>query len=273
MPEQPLISIITVNLNDVEGLKRTMTSVIEQTWQEFEYIVIDGGSTDGSKQYIESHSDKIDYWVSEQDSGIYNATNKGIKAATGEYLLFLNSGDWLFENAVLDKVTDKLSDCDVLYGNMVKVFPDGKQHLDKGVNGREITFYTFAAGNLNHQATFIKRDLFEQYGLYDENIGIVADWKFFLIALGMNNSKIKYLDIEISFFDMTGLSSNFMARDEERFKILQEEIPFPIYADYLKLKNLETTLKSNRIKKFIETDNKFFSRKLHSIIFRVFAWK
>ncbi len=273
MPEQPLISIITVNLNDVEGLKRTMTSVFEQTFREFEYIIIDGGSTDGSKEYIERNKDKIDYWVSEKDSGIYNAMNKGIKAANGDYLLFLNSGDWLFENAVLDKVADKLSDCDVLYGNMVKVFSDGKQHLDKGVNGREITFYTFATGNLNHQATFISKGLFVRYGLYDENIGIVADWNFFLIALGMNNSKVKYLDIEISFFDMTGISSDFKARNEERLKILREEIPFPIYADYLKLKEQEATLNSPRIKKFIETDNKKISRKLHSIIFRIFAWK
>ena len=88
MPKKPLISIITVNINDFNGLVRTMTSVFEQTYKEHEYIVIDGGSTDGSKEYIESHNDKIDFWISEQDSGIYNAMNKGIKAATGEYLLF-----------------------------------------------------------------------------------------------------------------------------------------------------------------------------------------
>ncbi len=271
MPEKPLISIITVNLNGIEGLKRTMTSIIGQTFKEFEYIVIDGGSTDGSKEYIESHSDKIDTWVSEKDSGIYNAMNKGIKAATGEYLLFLNSGDWLHDKNVLKLVVENLVDCDVLYGNMIKVFPDGREHLDKGVNGEKISLQTFVDGNLNHQATFIKKDLFEEYGLYDENIRIVADWKFFLISLGMNNSKVKYLDIEISCFDMTGLSSNFKSRDEERLKVLQEELPVPIYTDYLKLKKIETTLKSNRIIKFMETDNKFFSRKLHSIIFRIFS--
>jgi len=102
MSKGPILSIITVNLNDVEGLKKTMTSVLEQTWQEFEYIVIDGGSTDGSKEYIESFSDKISVWVSEPDAGIYNGMNKGIKVANGEYLLFLNSGDHLFDNRVLD---------------------------------------------------------------------------------------------------------------------------------------------------------------------------
>lgn len=274
MAEQPLMSIITINQNNVEGLKKTLPSVFEQSFREFEYIVIDGGSTDGSKEFIESHSDKIDYWVSEQDFGIYNAMNKGIRVANGKYLLFLNSGDWLYENVVLDKVADKLTDCDVLYGNMMKVFPDGKKHLDKGVNGNEITFKTFAEGTINHSSSLIKRELFIKYGFYDENLKIVSDWKFFLITLGLNNAVIKYVDYTFSYFDMTGISnSNIELRNRERLKVLQEEIPFPIYADYLKLKNLETILNSNRIRKFMKTDNKKISRKLHSIIFRVFAWK
>ncbi len=200
--------------------------------------------------------------------------NKGIRVANGKYLLFLNSGDWLYENVALDKVADKLTDCDVLYGNMMKVFPDGKKHLDKGVNGNEITFKTFAEGTINHSSSLIKRELFIKYGFYDENLKIVSDWKFFLITLGLNNAVIKYVDYTFSYFDMTGISnSNIELRNRERLKVLQEEIPFPIYADYLKLKNLETILNSNRIRKFMKTDNKKISRKLHSIIFRVFAWK
>ena len=92
------LSIITINYNNLEGLKRTVESVINQTSKEFEYIVIDGGSNDGSGAYIESKSEHIDYWVSEPDKGIYNAMNKGIAKASGEYLLFLNSGDHLFSN-------------------------------------------------------------------------------------------------------------------------------------------------------------------------------
>jgi len=269
---KPLISIITINYNNLEGLKKTMSSVFEQTLQEFEYIVIDGGSTDGSTEYIERHKDKIDYWVSEKDSGIYNAMNKGIKVATGEYMLFLNSGDWLYENTVLDKIADKLSGCDVLYGNMVKVFPNGKQLLDKGVNGNEITFKTFADGTLNHSSSLIKRDLFIKYGFYDENLKIVSDWKFFLITLGLNNAVIKYVDYSLSYFDMTGISnSNIKLRNNERLKVLREEIPFPIYADYLKFKEQEKKLNSPRIKKFIKTDNNRISRKLHSVIFRIFS--
>lgn len=82
------LSIITINYNNLEGLKKTVESVVNQTWQEFEYIVIDGGSTDGSATYLESQNDKITYWVSEPDKGIYSAMNKGIAKATGEYLLF-----------------------------------------------------------------------------------------------------------------------------------------------------------------------------------------
>src|SRR5688572_27521016 len=99
----PKISIITINYNNLDGLKRTVDSVVNQTWQEFEYIVIDGGSTDGSGAYIESKSKHFHYWVSEPDKGIYNAMNKGIVKATGEYLLFLNSGDHFFNDTVLEK--------------------------------------------------------------------------------------------------------------------------------------------------------------------------
>jgi glycosyltransferase involved in cell wall biosynthesis len=271
MAEVPLISIITVNLNNLEGLKKTMTSVFEQTWKEFEYIIIDGGSTDGSKEFIESHSNKIDYWVSEPDTGIYNAMNKGIKAAKGEYLLFLNSGDWLYDEKVLKIATEKLDGCDVLYGNMVKVFPDGREVLDKGVKGEEISLRTFVDGNLNHQATFIGKHLFKLYGFYDENLNIVSDWKLFLIALGLNNSKVKYINMEISYYDMSGVSSNFKDRDAERLEVLKEIVPLPIFIDYTKLKNQQKTLNAPRFKKFLETDQKKISRKLHSIIFRLFS--
>lgn len=267
----PKISIITVNLNNLEGLQRTMESVFEQSWQEFEYIVIDGGSTDGSKEFIESQNDNIDYWVSEPDRGIYNAMNKAIKVAKGEYLFFLNSGDWFYDEKILKSVAENLIDCDILYGNMIKVFSDGREVLDKGVNGREITFKTFADGNLNHQATFIASELFTKYGLYDESFAIVADWKFFLFALGMNNAVVKYLDKVISFYDMNGLSSNFQKRDEERLYILENLIPKPVYLDFLVLKDQEYILNASRTKKFLAIDNRRIGRKINSIIFRIFS--
>src|SRR5690606_3965772 len=115
MAANPLISIITVNLNNLEGLKRTMASVFNQTYQNFEYLIIDGGSSDGSKEYIEANADKISYWVSEPDKGIYNGMNKGIKKARGEYLLFLNSGDHFVEQKVLEDNHHFLNDSPIIY--------------------------------------------------------------------------------------------------------------------------------------------------------------
>ena len=109
------LSIITINYNNLEGLKRTVESVVNQTWHEFEYIIIDGASNDGSAAYIESQSHHFDYWESEKDSGIYNAMNKGIKVATGEYLLFLNSGDHLFNDSVLEQNHQYLKIYDLVY--------------------------------------------------------------------------------------------------------------------------------------------------------------
>lgn len=271
MLNNTLVSIITINLNNLEGLKKTMASVFTQTYKEFEYIVIDGGSWDGSKEYIEANSAGLAYWVSEPDEGIYKAMNKGITMAKGEYLLFLNSGDWFYDREVLSIAGNQLSGCDVLYGNMIKVFPDGREHLDKGVNGKKLSLSIFIEKTINHSSAFINKRIFLMYGLYDENLKIVSDWKLFLIALGLNNSVVTYIDYPFSYFDMTGISNaNLTLRDSERNLVLKEYVPSPIYADYLKLKEHERILDS-RMKKFIDTDRKGISRKLHSIIFRLFS--
>ncbi|SKB60194.1 Glycosyltransferase involved in cell wall bisynthesis [Salegentibacter holothuriorum] len=274
MSKSHLISIITINLNNLGGLRKTMKSVFEQSWQEFEYIIIDGGSTDGSKEYIESNSDKIDHWVSEPDKGIFNGMNKGIKRANGEYLLFLNSGDWLYDEKVLNIAAEKLDSCDVFYGNIIKVFPDGREILDKGTNGEEITLETFGNGSLNHPSSFIGKHLFDKYGLYDENLQIVSDWKFFLIALGLNNAKVSYINQPFSYFDVTGISSNNYGQIErERDQVLNKEVPTPILKDFLKLQKIKKRLEDKRYQKFEITDQKKISRKLHSIIFKLFVSK
>ena len=269
--KSPLISIITVNLNNINGLRKTMSSVLDQTWKDFEYIIIDGASTDSSRDFVAINQSELSYWVSEPDSGIYNAMNKGIAKAKGDYLFFLNSGDILFKPATLENIAPHLGQADVLYGNLVKIYPDGKEEIDKGVGGKGISLQTFIDYNLNHQATFIKRNLFKTYGFYDENLKIVSDWKFFLIAIGLNNSRVQYVDLEISKFDMTGMSSNFSERDEERRKVIRELIPVPVYLDYLKLKECRNILNSPRVQQFLETDQQRSLRKLHSIIFRLFS--
>ena len=112
----PKLSIITINLNNAAGLRKTIESVVNQTFTDYEYLIIDGGSTDGSVEVIKEFADKITYWVSEPDKGIYNAMNKGILKARGEYLQFLNSGDWLVDNEVLFRVFSLNHFEDILYG-------------------------------------------------------------------------------------------------------------------------------------------------------------
>jgi glycosyltransferase involved in cell wall biosynthesis len=199
------LSIVTINYNNLEGLKRTVESVMNQTWKEFEYIVIDGGSSDGSAQYIESQSDKIDYWVSEPDKGIYNAMNKGIAKATGEYLLFLNSGDHLFNTHVLEKNNQFLKDKDIIYFSL-QVIDDDKIFIKK--YPKELVFSYFIKDTLPHPATFISKILFVKIGLYDESFSIVSDWKFFIESICKFNASYLQVDEIMSAFYFDGLSSN-----------------------------------------------------------------
>ena len=199
------ISIITINYNNLDGLKRTIESVVNQTWQEFEYIVIDGGSTDGSAQYIETQSANIDYWVSEPDKGIYNSMNKGIAKATGDYLLFLNSGDHFYSNTVLQENHTSINTFDLIYFNLnvvvgetnnIKTYPD------------QLSFSYFVKDTLPHPATFIRANLFDKMGMYDESLKIISDWKFFMESLFKWNASYCKVDAVLSTFYFDGISSD-----------------------------------------------------------------
>ncbi|MEY4293059.1 MAG: hypothetical protein RIQ61_1457 [Bacteroidota bacterium] len=227
------LSIITINFNNASGLRETIVSVINQTFSDFEYIIIDGGSTDNSVDIIKEYSKKITYWVTETDKGIYNAMNKGIKVANGEYLQFLNSGDYLANKFVLDKVFKEKNNSDIIFGNMIKVFSNGTTIKDKGPENNDITLKTFFTKTLNHSSAFINHNLFSQYGLYDEELKIVSDWKFFLISCGLNQANIIYKDIDIVYFDMNGISNiNLELRKSEREKVLKNLMPRNLYIDY-----------------------------------------
>jgi glycosyltransferase involved in cell wall biosynthesis len=227
------LTIITINLNNVQGLQKTIESVICQTFNDYEYIVIDGGSNDGSFDLIKKYQDKISYWVSEPDKGIYDAMNKGIAQAHGEYLQFLNSGDWLVNESIIETIINDAPDCDLLYGNLIEVYPNGKTRVNYGTNGSNITFFTFYKGTVAHPSAFICRTLFTQYGLYDDQLKIASDWKFYLIAFGLNPSKIIYKNISVCYFDMKGVSNtqNELCK-AEREKVLLNLIPQPILSDY-----------------------------------------
>jgi glycosyltransferase involved in cell wall biosynthesis len=195
------ISIITVNYNNGKGLKRTIESVFSQSFLNYEYIVIDGGSVDGSREIIENYSSKIDYWISEKDKGVYDAMNKGIAKATGEYCYFLNSGDYLWSNDVLERLFTVDFSEDILYGNMI---PEGKNRIEHSL--KQISFYDFFVGSVYHQAAFIRRKLFDSIGMYDQQYKVVADWEFFLKAIFIHHCTTRYVDIEIACYEIGGLS-------------------------------------------------------------------
>ena len=213
------LSIITINYNNKAGLQRTIDSVICQTWHDFEWIVIDGGSTDGSKQLIEQYQSHFAYWCSEPDNGVYHAMNKGITHAKGEYLLFLNSGDALYDDNVLQKVDDVHSSADIISGQAVRMDTNELlRHYDKNL------LMQLYHDTLNHQATLIKRDLFKDTR-YDENLKIVSDWKFWLETILWKKASVDVVDIIVTKQDMTGISSDQKKEYEERECVLQQLMP------------------------------------------------
>ena len=232
------LSIITINRNNAEGLEKTLCSVAAQSFREFEYIVIDGASTDGSVEVIKKYEAQFAHlkWVSEPDRGIYNAMNKGLRMATGDYIQILNSGDCLASNDILERMLAALEEAgnpSILYGNMVKCFPDGRKMVDKCFAGQEITMLGMYTGTLNHDPAYIRRDLFEKYGYYDESLKIVSDWKWYLQAIILGGEKPKYVDLDVTLFDMMGISEvNLGLRDAEKRQELEKMLPLPILADY-----------------------------------------
>jgi len=166
-----ILTIITINRNNAAGLEKTMQSVLSQTRKDFEYVVVDGASTDESVEVIKrmapAFGDRLK-WISEPDKGIYNAMNKGIGMAAGEYIQILNSGDSLVSEDVVEKMYAALEKEDfpsILYGNMLKDFPDGHVHRDTGFAGEDITLLGMYIGTLNHSPAYIRRSLFDKYGL------------------------------------------------------------------------------------------------------------
>ena len=238
MIKMPKLSIITVNLNNREGLRKTAESVVSQTYKDYEWIVIDGGSTDGSKELIEQYAEHISYWVSEPDKGIYNAMNKGIRVAKGEYILFLNSGDYLIDGDMLNKVFAFNFDEDVVYGNQLWDYGDRMETFE---SAEKVTLRNFIGGTIQHSGvSFIKREMFEEYGLYDENYRIVSDWKWFLIAVGLGKATTRHIGIFISVFDMNGISVvNTELAKKETVIILDELVPPKLLIDYDNYSKLE----------------------------------
>ena len=242
------ISIVTINYNDAEGLRKTLASVAEQTYRDIEHIIIDGGSTDGSVEVIleyvaSNQSNKVNdpffkhtiKWISEKDDGIYNAMNKGIRKATGSYIQILNSGDLLISDDIIQRMMSIIEEKqypELLYGNAVDIY-EGKRISSHGP-GIEYSLLQLYRATYPHESTFFRRDMFDnkQYGLYDENLKIVSDWKWYLKAIGLGNIKPIYVDVDVMLFDVTGISSTNKDLDkQERRQVLEEVLPITILRD------------------------------------------
>lgn len=232
------LSIITVNYNDAIGLERTIKSVISQTYHDFEFIIIDGGSTDESVEVIKKYEEHIDYWVSEHDGGIYCGMNKGLRQAHGEYINFMNGGDSFYSSDVLEKIFSLGIETDIITGTHI-----GSPHPNIGKNG--VTMYDLCIGAIDHQASFIKREVALRHP-YDEKYKIVSDWKFFIEALIVDNCTFYYTDTIVVNVDMSGISnSNKFLNNQEREAVLNELLPERILADYKLLMSIHPDLLAN----------------------------
>lgn len=245
-------SIITVCYNDKEELQKTIQSVIAQTSINYEYIIIDGGSIDGSVDIIKKYASKIDYWISEPDKGVYSAMNKGIKIAQGEYMIFMNAGDTFYSNDILEKV-DKLNlqrDLAVGKASMVR---NGKENSIV-TPPREVTLGFWLYHSVIHQAAFMRTSMLKEK-LYDETLRIVSDWKYMLEEYITRTYTYQSIPFTICCFDTTGISSNNVKRINEREQVLKEILAPMIYAEYKKYAGLKPIYANST---FIESLNETF---------------
>jgi glycosyltransferase involved in cell wall biosynthesis len=260
------LSVITINKNNAKRLDKTIKSVLEQTYPHVEQIIIDGGSNDDSVGVIKSFTDIpcksyasefkaknypfISYWVSEPDRGIYHAMNKGVSQATGNYCLFLNSGDYLIDQNVVSTLLNYKPDADIVYtnqkrfgykGDRINVFPE------------KLSFYWLFKGYLPHNCTLFERTLFSRIGFYCEDYNIVSDWLFYLKALAKENCTYQHFKMVLSAMEDGGISNSPEFRlnvKKEREDVLKKEFSF-FYEDYSDLYNFRYNSIKNKIKRSI----------------------
>lgn len=317
------LSIVTINYNNAEGLRKTLASIAEQTYRDIEHIIIDGASTDGSVDVIKEYVRNVErmnvermndermnvIWSSEPDTGIYNAMNKGIEIALGkrvvnadhttssnslndnrstlneslcDYIQILNSGDILASPDVTERMMNALHSINslnvnslndkigapILYGNMIK-----KDYITGKILGKsrkvEYSLRQYFSSTMNHDCCYFRRDLFETYGLYDESLKIVSDWKWFMQVIGLGKVKPIYVNIDVTIFDASGISeSDLELRNKERRQVLEELLPPAILADYDKY--AFPMEQYNRLKKYHLWPIVYF---MERVLFKLNKWK
>lgn len=244
------LSIITINYNNADGLRKTLASVASQTYCDIEHIIVDAASTDSSVDVIREYEEQLHLthstihlqWNSEKDKGIYDGMNKGIMRASGEYIQILNSGDILHDEQVVEMMFKALEENnypEILYGNMLKSY-DGKTIINRDTCGNGMytpeSFLYFYKGTLNHDCAYIRRDLFDKYGLYNEDMKICSDWEWYVRAIVLGEEKPIYTNIDVTIFDMNGVSESYGKNAElikkERREYLEKILPATVLHDY-----------------------------------------
>lgn len=217
--EHPKISVVTVVFNDHLHIEQTLCSVLNQTYDNIEYIVIDGGSTDGTVQIIKKYANKLAYWVSEPDKGIYDAMNKAIDMCTGDWVVFINSWDAFHDNDVLTNVFSRYisEDVDVIYGDVCMVTGYGR--LIKRFDKLDESIMAF---NLCHQSTFTRTSLLKKYK-YDTTYRIAADMDFFNKVKIIENAKFLYIPIVMANYECgNGTSANSIWKKSKEYRRLRK---------------------------------------------------
>ena len=254
------LSIITINYNNAEGLRKTLASVAAQTYRDIEHVIVDAASTDGSvdviRDYESANRSSVHplsiVWSSKKDKGIYNGMNIGIQRATGDYIQILNSGDLLAAPDVTERMMAALHNTSnikhqtsvenriaIFYGNMLKSY-DGKTIINRDTCGGDMytpeSFLYFYKGTLNHDCAYIRRDLFEKYGLYNEQMKICSDWEWYVRAIVLGGEKPVYTNIDVTIFDMNGVSESYGKNADiikrERREYLKSILPPAVLHDY-----------------------------------------
>ncbi len=273
MEEKITLTIITINYNNNSGLIKTIESIINQSWKNFEYIIIDGGSTDGSLETIAKYKEYINHWVSEKDNGVYDAMNKGILLAKGMYINFMNSGDYYYTNTILEEIHHKFkSNVSILYGDSFYFNDAGYDRIEKTPS--ELTFLHFFKSGINHQASFIKKELFFSHFFYNTDYKICSDWEFFIYVLCKQNESYEHLKKIICYYDFSGISANaqnLVLYHQERELILKKHFSF-FYDDFVDVHSIL----DRRIKKALRIRNNAFLwriLKFHTSIFLLFLPK
>ena len=256
MNNNPLVSIVTVSYNAAATIEQTILSVLNQSYSNIEYIIIDGGSTDGTVDIIKKYSDKLAYWVSEPDKGIYDAMNKGILKASGDWINFMNSGDFFISFNTVEKLIRNDYKVKILYGNIIRCYDTNKIRAT-GITELFPSIFNFINDTIHHQSAFISKELFEKYGLYSTEYKLMSDWKFFFEVVALNKEPILYVNQDIAYFQMDGASTkNVDLYLMERRLYLQKLLGNDLYENLWKLHLYETSLLSR-----ISLDIKLFFKK------------